>query len=44
MLNARTAASDTGWARSRLGSLAPLIIIHNASNLVVPLTTLWLST
>lgn len=33
-----------GWARSRLGSLAPLIIIHNASNLVIPLATLWLST
>jgi CAAX protease family protein len=33
-----------GWARSRLGSLAPLIILHNASNLVIPLATLWLST
>lgn len=32
-----------GWARPRLGSLAPLIIIHNASNLVIPLATLWLS-
>lgn len=33
-----------GWARSRLGTLAPLILIHNASNLVIPLATLWLST
>jgi hypothetical protein len=33
-----------GWARSRLGTLAPLIIIHNASNLVIPLATLWLCT
>jgi membrane protease YdiL (CAAX protease family) len=32
-----------GWARARLGSLVPLIVIHNASNLVIPLATLWLS-
>ena len=32
-----------GWGRSRLGTLAPLILIHNASNLVIPLATLWLS-
>jgi membrane protease YdiL (CAAX protease family) len=31
------------WARARLGALAPLIIFHNASNLVIPLATLWLS-
>jgi membrane protease YdiL (CAAX protease family) len=31
-----------GWARSRLGALAPLIILHNASNLVIPLATLWM--
>lgn len=31
-----------GWARARLGSLVPLILIHNASNLVIPLATLWL--
>jgi uncharacterized protein len=30
------------WGRARLGSLAPLIIVHNASNLVIPLATLWL--
>lgn len=32
-----------GWARARLGSLVPLILFHNASNLVIPLATLWLS-
>jgi len=32
-----------GWARSRLGSLVPLMLIHNAGNLVIPLVTLWLS-
>lgn len=32
-----------GWARPRLGSLVPLILLHNASNLVIPLATLWLS-
>jgi membrane protease YdiL (CAAX protease family) len=32
-----------GWARPRLGSLVPLILFHNASNLVIPLATLWLS-
>lgn len=31
-----------GWARARLGSLVPLILLHNASNLVIPLATLWL--
>jgi membrane protease YdiL (CAAX protease family) len=32
-----------GWARARVGSLVPLIVLHNASNLVIPLATLWLS-
>jgi len=32
-----------GWARARMGSLVPLIVIHNVSNLVIPLATLWLS-
>ncbi|MEO7729551.1 MAG: CPBP family intramembrane glutamic endopeptidase [Kofleriaceae bacterium] len=32
-----------GWARPRLGSLVPLILFHNVSNLVIPLATLWLS-
>ena len=32
-----------GWARARLGSLVPLILFHNAGNLVIPLATLWLS-
>jgi uncharacterized protein len=32
-----------GWARARMGSLIPLILLHNASNLVIPLATLWLS-
>jgi len=31
-----------GWARPRLGSLVPLILIHNAGNLLIPLATLWL--
>lgn len=31
------------WARAGLGSLVPLILFHNASNLVIPLATLWLS-
>ncbi len=32
-----------GWSRPRLGSLVPLILLHNVSNLVIPLVTLWLS-
>jgi len=31
-----------GWARARLGSLVPLMVMHSASNLVIPLATLWL--
>lgn len=31
------------WARARIGSLVPLIVLHNASNLVIPLATLWSS-
>jgi membrane protease YdiL (CAAX protease family) len=30
------------WARARTGQLIPLMIAHNASNLVIPLASLWL--
>ena len=30
------------WARRRLDSVVPLMVVHNASNLVIPLASLWL--
>jgi membrane protease YdiL (CAAX protease family) len=30
------------WARARLDQIAPLIALHNLSNLIIPLASLWL--
>jgi membrane protease YdiL (CAAX protease family) len=30
------------WARARIDQLAPLIALHNLSNLIIPLASLWL--